>query len=854
MITAANYTQQRPDRATLTDAEQAGYDLIEAGGLEAYELDNDIREAIDLYFAELNAKSKPKPAPKAESKYDSSGRTQADRDRQTAKAKTTQAAPLIVWDSDKRKTLSRAPSDVPVADFSEGQRVEIAPARGYVIDAKQRDNEGQRGEVVRVYLNKSMWNGKAKYTWRYLVALDNGKRSGVDSIINDWWAFAWSQDQIKAAPKLNEEAAPAKPKKAARVRKGKMQTPKGRAGVPLKRKKVPMKPAKVFLTGLEMNCVLEDADGRPECVVQAQTPQYDKLTFFLTEGSDENVSRKGDDWRDQLRAAGYEYVIYAVAATDEDDLSNPHLVDGRGRANYQAARYAETYAEQVVSFYEKNLAKFKRSLELREESKAAKRARPRKQLPTPPAAPKPTAAASVNKSTKAADIKPKKPAKAKTPRARKAKPADTRTEVAHFDAELTFFRQFVGLTEKKVTQDQVRNLHRKLQKAIATRKVRKASPHAALLKLVAEKTANAYNTMVAKKVTSVDKLEFPADVVSQARTLALGSKVSNAVGLLSRFINLQGQTPEAKTVATLLKSLEKEHAEHPGSTYSMAIGAAVATLQDWKAGHAVGISAQQLGRLGQLSGLGCACQDATKGAAPMAGAARPKRATTPARKALGNVESLFTRIGEKDHRQASGTAIKLPGDLGLFLGNIEDHEYALAIRGEKGAGKTRLVYQLLDAFASIGMDGGLFSLEIAKNSDVVRRNTEAYIKPANRGRVLIASEAQSLDTIRQAARTFKVVAIDSWGKIPGLQIGDFDKIRKEFPNTLFLVIFQSTTNGTSRGGSSSEYDASAVCQVNLPGVAVMEKNRYATGAADELKYLVNEQRLATAADLIKQAA
>ena len=192
-----------------------------------------------------------------------------------------------------------------------------------------------------------------------------------------------------------------------------------------------------------------------------------------------------------------------------------------------------------------------------------------------------------------------------------------------------------------------------------------------------------------------------------------------------------------------------------------------------------------------------------------------------------------------------GKLLKLPGDLGKFLGDIEDHEYALAIRGEKGAGKTRFLFQLMNLFAGLGNDVALASLEIGKNSDVIRRNTEQYIDVANRPRVHITSEApEGINTIRQAAAHYKVVAIDSWGKIPGVTMADFDALRKEFPNTLFLVVFQSTTAGTSRGGSATEFDASAVCHIKLPGIATMEKNRYATGAADELQYLVNAQKLA----------
>jgi len=55
-ITATNYAAHKPSRGSLTDAEQAGYDLIEMGGLDLYGQDADITDAIDLYLVELNHK------------------------------------------------------------------------------------------------------------------------------------------------------------------------------------------------------------------------------------------------------------------------------------------------------------------------------------------------------------------------------------------------------------------------------------------------------------------------------------------------------------------------------------------------------------------------------------------------------------------------------------------------------------------------------------------------------------------------------------------------------------------------------------------------------------------------------
>jgi hypothetical protein len=48
--------------------------------------------------------------------------------------------------------------------------------------------------------------------------------------------------------------------------------------------------------------------------------------------------------------------------------------------------------------------------------------------------------------------------------------------------------------------------------------------------------------------------------------------------------------------------------------------------------------------------------------------------------------------------------------LGRFLAHIEHLQYALVLRGKKGASKTRLLYQPMDLFASVGFSVANFTL------------------------------------------------------------------------------------------------------------------------------------------------
>ena len=202
--------------------------------------------------------------------------------------------------------------------------------------------------------------------------------------------------------------------------------------------------------------------------------------------------------------------------------------------------------------------------------------------------------------------------------------------------------------------------------------------------------------------------------------------------------------------------------------------------------------------------------------------------------------ALFSRITDDFSADSTGK-IDLPGDLGKFLGYVERYEYSILLRGEKGAGKTRLLYQLMNTFALAGFSVASFSLEIGKGSNIVRDMRNSYIMPTVANNIYIADQTPNgLKDIEDAAKQFDVVCIDSWGKIGKTKPDDFDKLRKKYPKTMFVVIFQSTTNGTARGGSMPEYDAGIVIQVANGGRAYCEKNRY---NGEDLTYLVFEQRL-----------
>ncbi|BDD12658.1 hypothetical protein FUAX_50900 (plasmid) [Fulvitalea axinellae] len=193
-------------------------------------------------------------------------------------------------------------------------------------------------------------------------------------------------------------------------------------------------------------------------------------------------------------------------------------------------------------------------------------------------------------------------------------------------------------------------------------------------------------------------------------------------------------------------------------------------------------------------------------------------------------------------------ALKLKGVLARWFGEIEKYEYLMLLRGDKGAGKSSFLFQIADFFAGNGMNVGFFSLEMDKESKLIKEDyRKRNIKPANEKRILVASELpEGLKTIQKAAEAFDVILIDSWQKVTGAKQQDIDRLRKAHKETIFIVITQSNTAGTTRGGNMADFDASAVAHVYEGGMATFEKNRYASEPG--LVYSVFEGKIVDAED------
>lgn len=183
-----------------------------------------------------------------------------------------------------------------------------------------------------------------------------------------------------------------------------------------------------------------------------------------------------------------------------------------------------------------------------------------------------------------------------------------------------------------------------------------------------------------------------------------------------------------------------------------------------------------------------------------------------------------------------------------FLGDIEKSpvsSLAITIDSPQGSGKTRLVFQMLDAFASSGYKSLMASLEEHPGTKVFKDKVNQYISPVNQSVIhAVGYEAiTTMDDLERLSQHYDVIFIDSASKVIGF---DLDRLRRKYKGKLFVVIYQRTTDGNMRGGSAAAFDGDAIMKIRKEGdfrmnYAYWDKNRYQDNP--NIKYSIYHQNI-----------
>lgn len=182
--------------------------------------------------------------------------------------------------------------------------------------------------------------------------------------------------------------------------------------------------------------------------------------------------------------------------------------------------------------------------------------------------------------------------------------------------------------------------------------------------------------------------------------------------------------------------------------------------------------------------------------------------------------------------------VQIDGEIGKFLGFLERNKCAIALTGDSGAGKSHFSYSLADGFLDIKLSVGYFTLESGFN-----RKFKTFASKHSHNPMFKAFQEGTLKDVRTEARNFDCLIIDSFSKISA-KAKDFEELRQDFPDTFFIIIFQKTTDGKIRGGSSILFNSTETIDIKVTKegerLAIMDKSRYDT---ENFIYSISEKKL-----------
>lgn len=196
-----------------------------------------------------------------------------------------------------------------------------------------------------------------------------------------------------------------------------------------------------------------------------------------------------------------------------------------------------------------------------------------------------------------------------------------------------------------------------------------------------------------------------------------------------------------------------------------------------------------------------------------------------------NVESVF---------------FKIDGETGKFLQRVEkkpNHSVVITMDGEQGAGKTTTLFKFMNDFAAPGNKSLFISGEEDPSSELFKQKVSKYLSPAAQFNLDAVGDIETVSELYDLINQYDVIFIDSWQKLQRM-IGKIrldEDLRKKFDGKVFVVIFQQTTDGRTKGGAEVVFDGDIIIKmVKEPrfsdNYAYFDKNRYTLIDTADIRY------------------
>lgn len=186
------------------------------------------------------------------------------------------------------------------------------------------------------------------------------------------------------------------------------------------------------------------------------------------------------------------------------------------------------------------------------------------------------------------------------------------------------------------------------------------------------------------------------------------------------------------------------------------------------------------------------------------------------------------------------------GEVGKFLQRVERkpvHSVVITMDGEQGAGKTTTLYKFMEAFASVGNKSLFLSLEEHPDSSLAIEKRDEYLSFEAQENIDAVAEVENVNELYELIEDYEIIFLDSWQKLQRMvgKIRLDEDLRKKFNGKVFVIIFQQTTTGKTKGGAEVVFDGDIITKMVKESsfsenYAYFDKNRYTLIPIENIRY------------------
>lgn len=193
------------------------------------------------------------------------------------------------------------------------------------------------------------------------------------------------------------------------------------------------------------------------------------------------------------------------------------------------------------------------------------------------------------------------------------------------------------------------------------------------------------------------------------------------------------------------------------------------------------------------------------------------------------------------------------GEVGKFLQQVEKKPFesvVITMDGMQGAGKTTTLYHFMDAFATPGNKCLFISGEEHPQSHLATSKAKNLLTEASRQNIDIVGDVKDVDDLYSLVKDYDICFIDSWQKLLRM-VGTIrldEDLRKKFNGKVFVIIFQQTTEGRTKGGAEVVFDGDIIIKM-VKGVkfeenyAYFDKHRYTLVPIETIRYNIAGKKI-----------